>query len=296
MKSSYVTKSSPSDDRIVQPTKPEDISIVMAVYNHEATVAEALDSALMQVMPYRSFIYCLDDASTDRSGEILNCYEKKYPDRIKVFTSPVNLGSGKKSFLYHRPPVKGRYWCLLAGDDYWTACDKLTKQISFLDTHSDFVGCSCNTVMKNERSGEESIIQPSRNTWNLLDLILLKHKYAFYVHTTSIIWRNIYKRKNSFLPPTFSKKFASGDVMLAHMMLGKGGKLHNIPEIMSCYRVTGRGVWTSKSAKEQADINRELENKIRQATSFKYKIILLLQKYRHESNIIKKLVPGPVNE
>ncbi|MGB5157413.1 MAG: hypothetical protein WBN77_08240 [Desulfobacterales bacterium] len=41
--------------------KPEDISIVMAVYNHENTVAEALESALMQEMPYRSVIYCLND-------------------------------------------------------------------------------------------------------------------------------------------------------------------------------------------------------------------------------------------
>ncbi|PCJ83906.1 MAG: hypothetical protein COA54_14670 [Thiotrichaceae bacterium] len=281
---------------VKQPSEPEDISIVMAVYNHETTVSEALESALMQEMPYKSMIYCLNDASTDRSGEILDAYEKRYPDRIKVFTSPSNLGSGKKSFLYHQPPVKGKYWCLLAGDDYWTTRDKLAKQIAFLDTHPDFVGCSCNTVMKNETSGEESIIQPSRNTWNLLDLILLKHKYAFYVHTTSIIWRNIYKKRGSFLPPAFKKNFASGDVILAHMMLGKGGKLNNIPEVMSCYRVTGRGVWTSKSKKEQAEMNNVLEEKLRRATPVKYKLILHLQKLRSQSSIIKKLVPGPIND
>jgi len=146
----------------------EDISIVMAVYNHEATVAEALESALMQEMPYKSMIYCLDDASTDRSGEILSDYAKKYPDRIKVYTSPQNLGSGKKSFLFHQPPVKGKYWCLLAGDDFWTRPDKLAKQITFLNTHPGFVGCSCNTIMKNENTGEESIIEPSRNTFNLI--------------------------------------------------------------------------------------------------------------------------------
>lgn len=274
----------------------EDISIVMAVYNHEATVAEALESALMQEMPYKSVIYCLNDASTDRSGEILYDYESRYPGRIKVFTSPNNLGSGKKSFLYHQPPVKGRYWCLLAGDDYWTTSDKLAKQIAFLDAHSDYVGCSCNSVMKNEVSGEVSIIKPDRNTWNLLDLILLKHKYAFYVHTTSIIWRNIYKQGFSFLPPAFTRKFASGDVVLTHMMLGRGGKLHNIPEVMSCYRVTGRGVWTSKSKEEQAQMNYELEEKIRRSTSYKFRVYLHLQKLRQYSNLIMKLVPGPVNE
>jgi len=277
-------------------TNPEDISIVMAVYNHEATVAAALESALMQEMNYTSVIYCLDDASTDKSGEILRQYENKYPGKIKVFTSPYNLGSGKMSFLFHKPPVKGRYWCLLAGDDYWTRSDKLAKQISYLDANTDYVGCSCNSLMKNEVTGDESIIRPDCNTWNLLDLILLKNRYAFYVHTTSIIWRNIYRRNNSFLPPSFSKKFASGDVILAHMMLGKGGKLHNIPEVMSCYRVTGKGVWSSKSVQEQGDINNALEYKIRRSISLWYRFIIYLQRYRHRSRIIKQLIPGPVNE
>jgi len=274
----------------------EDISIIMAIYNHENTLAEAIESALMQVMPYKSVIYCLNDASTDRSGEIASNYEKKYPDRVKVYTSPENLGSGKKSFLYHRPPVKGRYWCLLAGDDYWTSSDKLRQQIGFLDSHLDYVGCSCNTIMKNEVTGDESIIEPSRNTWNLFDLILLNHKYAQYVHTTSIIWRNIYSDNDTFLPPGFKKEYAHGDVMLSHMMLDSGGKMKNIPEVMSCYRVTGKGVWTSKSQNKQENINKSLKKYIYRSLPFKYKVYLYLELVWRNSGKLKKLFPGPVNE
>lgn len=274
---------------------PEDISIVMTVYNHEATVAEALESALMQEMPYSSVIYCLNDASTDRSGEILSEYEKKYPERIKVYTSPVNQGLGKKTILYHQPPVKGKYWCLLPGDDFLTSRDKLAKQVAFLDSHSDFVGCSCNTLIKNEVTGDETLIQPDRNTWNLLDLILLKHKYAFYVHTTSFIWRNVYQDKEGFFPPRFEKDCFYGDVMLMHSMLGRGEKVQNIPEVMSCYRVTGRGEWTKKSEEEQAKMNSLLEEKIRRLIPIKYKIILHFQGLRRRSPIIRKLIPGPIN-
>jgi len=274
----------------------ENISILMSVYNHEATLAEALESALMQEMPYKSVIYCLDDASTDRSGEILKEYAQRYPNQIKVFTSPQNLGSGKKSFLYHRPPVKGKYWCLLAGDDYWTTLDKLAKQITFLDKHPGFVGCSCNTVMKNEITGEESIIEPSRNTFNLLDVLLMKREYRFYVHTSSIIWRNIYSDKGSFLPPEFKKKYAFGDFMLMHMMLVKGGKLENIPEVMSCYQVTGRGVWTSKTAEEQAEITSKLEAGISRLLPFKYKFLLFLREWERCPAMIKNKLPRPINE
>jgi len=275
--------------------EPEDISIVMAVYNHEATVAEALESALMQVMPYRSVIYCFNDASSDKSGEILSDYAKRYPDKINVYTNPKRLGSGKDSYFYQQPSIKGRYWCLLAGDDYWTSCDKLAKQIAFLDSHPNFAGCSCNTVMKNEITGDESIIEPSRNTWNLLDLLLCNH--GMYVHTASITWRNIYLEQGFFLPPSFRKKFARGDVVLMHMMLSKGGKMQNIPEVMSCYRFTGKGIWSRLSAEERAKLNQNMLPKmISRSIPLKYKVLVFLQKLRRRSNIIKSLIPGPVNE
>ena len=271
--------------------EPEDISIVMAVYNHEDTVAEALESALMQKMPYTSVIYCLNDASTDRSAEILSDYARKYPDRIKVYTSPENLGLGKNSMLYHQPPVEGRYWCLLAGDDYWTSHDKLEKQISFLDNFkTDYVGCSCNTVVKNEITGTESIIKPDRNTWNLFDLLTLAPRCAFYVHTTSLVWRNIYKDRDSFLPPAFRKDDARGDVMLMYMMLYKGGKIQNLPEVMSCYRVTGRGVWTGKSITDQAAANSEILEILSRSFPFKYKIVYLIVKSSNKIQLFLKSI------
>lgn len=280
----------------VEKTEIEDISIVMAIYNHEATLATALDSALMQEMPYKSVIYCLDDASTDKSAEILIDYAHRYPNQIKVYTSISNQGSGKKSFYHNAPPVRGRYWCLLAGDDYWISKDKLAKQVAFLDHNPDYVGCSCNSLMKNETTGEDSIIKPDCNSWNLFDLILLSHSYAFYVHTTSIVWRNIYLKQGFFLPPSFKKEYASGDVVLAHMMLGKGGKVQNIPEMMSCYRVTGRGVWTSKSTDEQAEANSRLHEKLWRAIPLHFKFYIFLQKLRQYSMTIKKIIPGPINE
>jgi glycosyltransferase involved in cell wall biosynthesis len=285
-----------SDHNLSDLIESEDISIVMAVYNHEATVADALESALNQQMPYKSIIYCLNDASTDKSAEILNDYAQRYPGRIKIYTSKTNQGSGKKSFYHNQPHVKGRYWCLLAGDDYWTSEAKLAKQIAFLDSNPDYVGCSCNTVMKNEATGVESIIKPDRDSWNLLDLILLHRRYAFYVHTTSIIWRNIHLNHGFFLPPSFKKNYASGDVVLGHMMLGNGEKMHNIPEVMSCYRVTGRGVWTSKSEEDQALINKSLKTKINRAIPLKFKLYICLQKLRQYSARFKKIIPGPVNE
>ncbi len=274
----------------------EDISIVMAVYNHEATLRDALESALMQKMPYSSHIYCINDASTDSSAAILAEYTLKYPDKISVYTSTANQGSGKKAFLHNKPPVNGRYWCLLAGDDYWTSIDKLNQQLSFLDRNESYVGCSCNTAMKNEPDGTESIIRPDCEDWNILDTMLLSNRYRFYVHTTSIVWRNIYLHKGFFLPPNFKKQYASGDVVLAHMMLASGLKMHNIDEVMSCYRVTGKGVWTSRTAEQQKQFNATLTAKLWRATPLTYRLLIKLHTFRVKLGRLETFLPGPINE
>jgi glycosyltransferase involved in cell wall biosynthesis len=276
--------------------KAEDISIVMAVYNHEATVAQAIESALMQEMPYTSVIYCLNDASTDGSAEILKKYSEQYPNRVKVYTSPKNLGSGKKSFLFHKPPVKGRYWCLLAGDDYWTDKSKLSKQISFLDKNKEYVGACCDSLIKDEVDGKDSFIRADKRAWNIYDLILLKNKYAFYAHTTSIIWRNVYRSKDTFLPPNFKKDFAKGDVILAHMMLAGGGMMYSFPHVMSCYRVTGRGVWTSLSKDEQLRLTDELSGNLKKATPLIVSFFVSLRHLRDKNKFFKKIIPGAVND
>lgn len=276
--------------------EPEDISIVMAVYNHERTLAAALDSALRQEMPYRSKIYCFNDASTDNSAAILQEYAERFPGRIQIFTSPVNQGSGKKSYLFHRPHIQGRYWCFLEGDDYWLSTNKLAKQLEFLEKHSDYVGCSCTAVLFNEITLQDKLIKPSVSNWNLLDLIYNPNKHRLYVHTASIVWRNIYlAERNFFLPREFEKPYATGDVMLAHMMLARGGLMHNIDQAMSCYRYTGDGVWSALSYEQQVALNKRVAAGVERSLPVRYRLLRSLQPIRNSWPLLQKVIPGAIN-
>ena len=240
----------------------EDISIVMCVYNHEDTVAEAIESVLQQVTDYKYIIYCLNDASTDKSRDVIQGYVDKYPNKIKLFNSRVNQGSGKKTMLFHNPPVNGKYWTLLAGDDYWLESSKLNDQLSFLEKNDDFVGCSTYTFMKNEVNGQDSFFKPNIDEFTLQDLLSNDGRQSFYVHPSSIIWKNIYRDKYSFLPPRFRLDIATGDVMLKHAMLASGKKMKVIPKVTSCYRYTGKGVWSKLSKEEQSLRNKALMGNI----------------------------------
>jgi glycosyltransferase involved in cell wall biosynthesis len=274
----------------------EDISIVMCVYNHEATVAEAIESVLKQNTKYEYAIYCLNDASTDNSADVIQHYVDKYPDKVKIFTSPKNLGIGKKSMLFHNPPVNGKYWCLLAGDDYWTDDNKLRQQIDFLEKNNDYVGCASYTVLKDEVEGTESFFKPRVTSFNLIDLHIHRGRQPYYVHPSSIIWKNIYRDKLSFLPPAFRKTKATGDVMLKNAMLACGKKMNVIPTVMSCYRFTGKGVWSRLSSEQQVELNKNILKNTKRILPWKWRCIIYLQKVRQKIKCFQSVIPGPIND
>jgi len=249
-----------------------DLSVIMASYNHESTIADAIESVLMQETDYSIVIHCLNDASTDNTGTILEDYATKYPDKVKVYTSPNNLGSGKANFYYHRPGTDSSYWTLLAGDDYWTDKNKVQKQLDFLTQAPDYVGCSCNTEIKDEQTGEVSLIEPGLDEWNLFDMIRLSPGVRFYVHPSGIIWRNIHKQTGTFLPPPFKEPSARGDVLLFHAMMTCGKKIKHIREAMTVYRVTGRGVWSKLSKAEQDQANLKLEQSLSKMWLWKHRV------------------------
>ena len=266
----------------------EDISIVMPAYNHEKTVAEAIESVLRQDTQYTYTIYCIDDASTDNTGKILTGFAKTHPEKIKVFTNPKNLGSGRRSIYNQKPPVRGRFWCLLAGDDYWISNEKIQSQVDFLVSNLEYTGCCGNTLVHNEITNQDSYIQPDVSDWNLLDLLIHRNKYALYAHPSSITWRNVYLENGFFLPPAFENSSQGGDVLLYHLMLSGGGKMHLIPAVASCYRITGQGIWTSKSSQEQAALNGALIETLQTLFNRQFTSLLNFQ-------LFKNLIPSPVN-
>ena len=58
------------------------ISVVMAVYNTENFLAEAIDSVINQSIGFKDVeLILVDDGSRDRSGEICLEYKNRFPDR-----------------------------------------------------------------------------------------------------------------------------------------------------------------------------------------------------------------------
>lgn len=100
------------------------ISIIMAAYNAEKTIARAIDSVLVQ--KYEDFeLLIVDDCSKDGTADIAAAFAAK-DSRVRLFRNDENHGP-----VYSRwravNEACGEWIAILDSDDAWTY-DKLSKQ------------------------------------------------------------------------------------------------------------------------------------------------------------------------
>ena len=94
------------------------IDILLASYNGEKFIAEQLDSILAQT--FQDFrILIRDDGSTDNTPVIIEEYEKKYPDKIKIIHDDVICKNPTKNFVELIKHAQADYIMFCDQDDYW---------------------------------------------------------------------------------------------------------------------------------------------------------------------------------
>ena len=73
------------------------VSISCLTYNHEPYIADAIESFLMQKTNFKYEILIHDDASTDRTAEIIREYEKNILMLLSQFIKrKINIQKGLK--------------------------------------------------------------------------------------------------------------------------------------------------------------------------------------------------------
>ena len=118
------------------------ISIICTTYNHERYIDSTIRGFLSQDCPYPFEILIHDDASTDRTPDVVRHWQQRYPALIKPLLQTVNQKSqGVHPFELLLARARGYYVATCEGDDYWIDPGKLQRQVSFLMAHPD-VSCS----------------------------------------------------------------------------------------------------------------------------------------------------------
>jgi len=113
------------------------VSVLILTYNQERYISQAISCALAQNTVFPFEIVVGEDCSTDRTRDIVQEFQQKYPEIVRVVTSDTNVGM-MKNFLRTVAACHGKYIAFCDGDDYWHNPEKLQIQVDFLENHHDY--------------------------------------------------------------------------------------------------------------------------------------------------------------
>jgi glycosyltransferase involved in cell wall biosynthesis len=223
-------------------TKPL-VSICCVTYNHENFICDAIDSFLMQKTTFPIEIIIHDDASRDKTPEIVKRYADKHPDLIvPIFQAENQLSKGVKIFsTYVLPKIRGKYIALCEGDDYWIDPFKLQKQFDYIKNDFEVSLCFHAVIKADQKTGREEIVRAERflknNYLEVQELLLSEWVH----HTTSLLLlaEVLIKYKD------FIELCPAGDIAFK-LLASKHGKIGYIPDVMAVYRKNSDGSWSSK--------------------------------------------------
>lgn len=213
------------------------VSVICLVYNHEAYLRETLEGFLSQKTSFPFEVIVHDDCSTDSSVEIIKEYQQKRPDVIKpIFETENQYSKGiaiTRNILV--PLADGKYLAICEGDDYWCDCNKLQKQVDYMESHPDCTFCFTNGYVKYgdaEIDKTRQIIPWDKNAKfkkNVFDLDVGEIEQFGFIPTCSFLFKN-----NIDMLDVSSKAF-QGDAYLK-LSMTNAGYAHFINEPMVVYR------------------------------------------------------------
>ena len=250
---------------------PPRVSILVITYNQEHLISQAINSILSQEVNFSYEIVIGEDASTDRTREIVVELGKQYPDKIRVLLrNPEEADrdrriglAGKINYLNTLRECRGEYIAHLDGDDYFTSPHKLQRQVDFLDAHPECAICFHNVaaIYENGSAGPETLCSPEQKAITDIEELL----WGNFIPACSIMFR----REPLLEIPDWFLTVKMGDWPL-NILKAQQGKIGYIDEVMAAYRVHAAGVWTLRKRSHQILTSIRVLDNIDRDSAFKY--------------------------
>lgn len=220
------------------------VSISCITFNHEKYIRDALDSFLMQKVNFKYEILIHDDASSDRTQEIVKEYESKYPEIIKpIYQVENKYTKGERiAYKYNVSRAKGEYIAFCEGDDYWSDPNKLQIQIDFMEKNPNCGMCFHSMENIDAKSGKTLYFsRPSKQSRRVYTEEIIEGG-GNIVGSNTMLYRTKYMKN----PPSYYFDSHVGDFPI-QIYLSTKNYAYFIDRVMSVHRVNVPGSWTEKN-------------------------------------------------
>ncbi|MBP7508035.1 MAG: glycosyltransferase [Prolixibacteraceae bacterium] len=235
-------------------------------YMHESFIRECIEGILMQKTTFPVEIVIHDDASTDKTADIVREYQAKHPRLIKAIYQKENqLSKAGRGTMREdiNKLVRGKYIALCEGDDYWTDPLKLQKQVEFLEENEEYSICAHETQIHYIETDKQPILfkdfpsnpfkSREKKIFTIEDTFqgIICHTSSLLIRRSSIM--HYLQHQNLF------NDIVSGDNILISAAAANG-PIYWMDDIMSIYRINRNGI--TKTSEKFIVKNIWLENKI----------------------------------
>lgn len=227
------------------------ITVWCPTYNHENYIKETLDGFIAQETDFVFQVLIFDDASNDKTAEIVREYAKKYPDLFHVFLAGRNTfwhpDREKFTTSLLKRNLFGKYTAICEGDDCWIDPYKLQIQFDYLESHP---ACSLymhNSLKINYLDGFKISTQNSYPCVDERDLSCeeVVMQYRCNPATSSML----FKKELFFIPGRLAGLQTIDYMIQLNCMVN--GDVHYSNRIMSIYRFCTEGSYTKNFSKDK---------------------------------------------
>lgn len=233
------------------------VSFLVTYYNQKEYVRESIQSILkIRKENIEWEILVGDDGSTDGTIDEIEKYVQHDPEHIKLFVMPRE--EGKKYFSIQRASqnrlnllshATGDFFCILDGDDFYCDSEFLMDTIGVFEQNPgvSVVGFGYR-YYKNEAYGKSSTLPACENNQRVDTRSYLKR---WYLHAGACVYRKCFDKDRIEYIKQLGY-FDDNDIIINSLCFGE---MYAINKSVYAYRQTGKSVYTSMDALEQAVLN-----------------------------------------
>lgn len=277
------------------------VSVCVTAYNQEKYIAEALESVVNQQTTFPFEVIIHDDASTDRTSQIISEFAERYPSLfITILQKQNQVSQGvniDKAFIL--PKCRGKYLAFLEGDDYWLDSYKLQKQYDAMERQPTSSICVHRVKLMDESGRQPDKLLPSQKKLTQETLISgteYLHYQEYLFQTGSYFFKTSIMKEFSEKGTKLAEHF-NGDDCILRWAIQKGTILF-LNETMSVYRTNVPNGWSTGYAKHSSEerinyLKRSIQAELlfNQESHFRYRsviegrilsMILIANSYSHQ--------------
>lgn len=211
------------------------VSIHCMAYNHEQFIRDAIEGFLMQETTFPVEVLIHDDASEDRTADIIREYAERHPKLFKpVFQAENQYSRGNKPGPANMARATGEFLAWCEGDDCWIDARKLERQVRLMEENPDVSLTFHNAWVRHADSRKDYFINHGldKEVFEFADLV----PRGWFIATASMLCR----RKPGVFPKMFA--FTVGGDLIVHLNLALQGRLRYLNFVGSVYRIHEKGM------------------------------------------------------